>query len=266
MRQADIQTALQDAIRLAQSGQRTKARRLLEQVVRADPRQALAWMWLATVSTNRDERVGFLERALALNPDNPTAQEAYAQLTGRKFIPPPAAPAAAALGDRTVLLRGGAIIIVMLVFLGVAVLVIANQFGSSDREVRRPVSVPRRTVAPSAPQVLVTPSPTLTPYPTYTPGPSPTSIWSVPLPTWTEVATETPAPTQTSGPSLTPFPTSETFIGSYALSATAAFVQTSDAGPATVEAVRTQAAITPTRTLTADLQTAAAATPVPADE
>ena len=82
MRRSDVHAHLQEAIALAQAGQRTEARRLLTRVVEADPDLGLAWMWLATVSTDRAERVEYLERALALDPDNATAQEAYAQLTG----------------------------------------------------------------------------------------------------------------------------------------------------------------------------------------
>jgi predicted Zn-dependent protease len=89
MRPSELKAKLQEAITLAQAGQRTEARRLLNEVVEADPTQELAWMWLASVSTDREERIQFLERALTLNPDNPTTQQAYAQLTGHPFEPPP---------------------------------------------------------------------------------------------------------------------------------------------------------------------------------
>ena len=266
MRRAEIQAVLQDAITLAQSGQRTEARRLLEQVVEADPKQELAWMWLATVSTNRDERITFLERALVLNPANNTAQEAYAQLTGRAFTPavvPPDVPALPASGmspDVRLVLRGGLILITMLVFLALAAFVIAGQLTEDDNP--RPLPTMRTTsdpfIQPSSPfdTASTRPAATWTPLPTATFGPSPTSIWDAPPPTWTPGIADTPAPTLTSVPSATPYPTAEVFIGPYALSATAAFVQTSDAGPATVEYVQTQAATTPTHTLTTDLLTA----------
>ena len=68
MDRAEVNARLKEAIALAQAGQRIEARRLFSEVVNADPRQELAWMWLATVSTNRDERIDYLEHALALNP------------------------------------------------------------------------------------------------------------------------------------------------------------------------------------------------------
>ncbi len=267
MRRSELQTALQDAITLAQSGQRTEARRLLEQVVELDPGQAVAWMWLATVSTNRDERIEFLERALTIDPANTTAQEAYAQLTGQAFTPARAAdlPPGGISRDTVTLVRGGLILITMLVLVIAAAFVLAGQLVGDNGGDKPPLPTLRPITAqpddqrrtqppqqqPGLPNVL--PTRTLTPLPTHTPGPSPTSIWNAPPPTWTQAATTTPAPTRTPAPTLTPHPTSEAVIGSYARSATAAFVLTSDAGPATVEAVRTQAAITPTRTLTATI-------------
>jgi hypothetical protein len=269
MRRSELQAALQDAIMLAQSGQRTEARRLLEQVVELDPGQALAWMWLATVSTDREERLAFLERALTIDPANTTAQEAYAQLTGQVFTPvsAPDITAGEPSRDRVTLIRGGLILITMLVLVIAAAFVLASQIvGDNGGDKLPPPSLspitaqPNRTRVPQQQPGLpnVLPTRTWTPLPTHTPGPSPTSIWNAPPPTWTPEATTTPAPTRTPAPTLTPYPTAETVLGSYALSATARFVLTSDAGPATVEAVRTQAAITPTRTLTVGRLTATA--------
>jgi hypothetical protein len=255
MRRSELQAALQDAITLAQSGQRTEARRLLEQVVELDPGQSVAWMWLATVSTSRDERIAFLERALTIDPANATAQDAYTQLTGHVFSPAGAAPVEPPR-DRAALVRGGLILITMLVLVIAAAFVVARQIVGDNsgnkpplptlRAVTAQPNVPRQTQPaqqPGLPGIL--PTPTWTALPTRTPGPSPTSIWNAPPPTWTQAATTTPAPTRTPAPSLTPYPTAEAVMGSYARSATARFVLTSDAGPATVEAVRTQAAITP---------------------
>jgi hypothetical protein len=283
MRRSELQAALQDAITLAQSGQRTEARRLLEQVVELDPGQSVAWMWLATVSTNREERIGFLERALTIDPANTTAQEAYTQLTGQVFSPANAAGTAPGEPprDRVALVRGGLILITMLVLVIAAAFVLAGQIVGDNGD-KPPLPTlgpitpqPYRTRAPQQQPGLpdILPTRTWTLLPTRTPGPSPTSIWNAPPPTWTQAATTTPVPTRTPAPSLTPYPTVEAMMGSYARSATARFVLTSDAGPATVEAVRTQAAITPTRTLTFERQTATAravedvatTTPIPGD-
>jgi hypothetical protein len=170
--------------------------------------------------------------------------------------------------NRVNLLRGGVILITMLVLVIAAAFVLAGQIVGDNGGDKSPLPTlravtgqprltqPAQQPQPGLPDVL--PTRTFTPLPTHTPGPSPTSIWNAPPPTWTQAATTTPPPTRTPAPTLTPYPTLESVIGAYARSATAAFVLTSDAGPATVEAVRTQAAITPTRTLTVGQQAATA--------
>jgi hypothetical protein len=137
----------------------------------------------------------------------------------------------------------------MLVLLIAAAFVLASQLVEDDTP-SRPIPTLRpigdQPADLSVPDAFATV--TRTPFPTRTPGPSPTSIWAAPPPTWTLPPDGSPAPTRTPAPSFTPLPTRETFLGPWAMSATAAYVQTSDAGPATVEYVQTQAAITPTRT------------------
>ncbi len=245
MHPSEIPAALQDAIMLAQNGQHTEARRLLEQIVEADPRQEMAWMWLASVATSRADRVTFLERALALNPANTTAQNAYLQLTGQAFAAPAAQPV---MPDSSRgLLRAAAIVITMLVLVIAAAFVLAGQLVEDDSGSSRPIPTLRPIGDQPAGALDVFPTITRTPFPTRTPGPSPTSIWAAPPPTWTPPPAGSPVPTRTPAPSFTPLPTAESFLGPWALSATAAYIQTSDAGPATVEYVQTQAAITPTR-------------------
>jgi hypothetical protein len=262
MRPSDIQTYLQEAITLAQSGQRIEARRRLERIVEADPRQETAWLWLATIATQRQERINFLERALAINPRNHTAQEAYAQLTGQVFTPSALVSSAGSPSDIAGFVRFGLIFVTLAVLLVMAAFVISGQLANDDQSSARSIptlrpvdgSVPalRQTSPPQAqpqpnqpnPQNVI-PTITDTPYPTRTPGPSPTSIWDAPPPTWTVVASSTPAPTRTPAPSSTPHPTATSFVGPYFQTATAAFALTSDAGPATVAFVRTQAALTP---------------------
>lgn len=203
MRSSDIQAQLHDAIRLAQSGQRSEARRLLERIVQQEPDRAVAWMWLATVTTDRAERVTFLERALTLDPANARAQDAYAQLTGRAFEPPPAPPAAQVSGavQRISPSVVNVVVIVGLVLvIGMVVLLLLGVFDSDSSATVLP-TVPSRT-----PSNTPGPSPTATwtPLPTSTPGPSPTSIWDAPPATWTppaaQPATRAPAPTRTPAP------------------------------------------------------------------
>jgi hypothetical protein len=57
------------------------ARRLLEQVVVADERNELAWIWLASVVNTLAERRTCLEKALEINPSNARARDALRKLT-----------------------------------------------------------------------------------------------------------------------------------------------------------------------------------------
>lgn len=210
MRRAEITERLQQAIALAQAGQLSEARRLLEEVVAADPRQALAWMWLATVARDRDERVRCLTRVLALEPDNRAAQDAYQQLTGQPYVPP--RPLHARTGWRRVLfgdapLGLGSYLILLLVG-AVAVVVIALVAGSRDDAAQPDIPPTPRFALPSATAApRLSPTPSDTPWPTRTPGPSPTLLWDAPPPTWTPVPTDTPAPSRTPVPTATSTPT-----------------------------------------------------------
>ncbi|HID64014.1 MAG TPA: hypothetical protein EYP49_14945 [Anaerolineae bacterium] len=57
-------------IEAAKTGEKNKARRLLEQVVEADQTNETAWLWLSAVVDTRAERIRCLETALKLNPAN----------------------------------------------------------------------------------------------------------------------------------------------------------------------------------------------------
>jgi tetratricopeptide (TPR) repeat protein len=52
-----------------------EARRTLMEVVRLNPRHEQAWLALASVLSDMDQVVDCLKRALAINPNNPTARE-----------------------------------------------------------------------------------------------------------------------------------------------------------------------------------------------
>lgn len=216
MSASDLHAQLQEAITLAQAGQRSEARAMLRQIVEADPEQELAWLWLATVSTRRDERIAFLERALALNPDNATSRQAYVQLTGREYVPPVGAPMEPPGGRWSSLTRDRSLSLTQLVILmlvaaaGVAAIVIVLSLRDDGDETAAPIFTP--TLGPvtetPTPTSRYSPTPSNTPRPTSTPGPSPTSVWDNPPPTWTPPPTLTTVPSLTPLPSSTPLPTS----------------------------------------------------------
>lgn len=212
MSASDLNAKLQQAIALAQSGQRAEARALLEEVVAADPSIEMAWLWLATVSTDRNERIGFLERALTLNPNNSTSQAAYTQLTGETFVPagglpplppePTAGPIVPPTRRNNLLLIGAiAAIAVFTVMIAVFLRNAANEPDLVEELTQATVVIPSL----ESPTLLYTLTPSNTPQPTATPGPSRTPV-TLP-PTWTPSASFTPRPTRTSPPTWTPPPT-----------------------------------------------------------
>jgi len=199
-----------NAIALAQSGQHAEARRLLEQIAEVAPDLEAVWLWLATVAPDRAERMAFLERALAINPDNATTRAAYAKLAGKPPEPlaPPSRKRPAQLEMRTrdaPVSRGNVIMILAVGVVAVFVVVLAvNLRGEATGPRTPPAPLFNLPTATWTPRMSPTPSRTLRP--TNTPGPSPTSIWDTPPPTWTVSPTRPPL-TPSPSPTLPPRPT-----------------------------------------------------------
>jgi CheY-like chemotaxis protein len=67
---------LRQALAAAQADDRPRARGLVQEATRLDPRNESAWHWLSALSDNPAESVAALERAVALNPNNDKARAA----------------------------------------------------------------------------------------------------------------------------------------------------------------------------------------------
>ncbi|HXF43436.1 MAG TPA: response regulator [Pyrinomonadaceae bacterium] len=67
--------ALREGIRLAQSGDRTSARRFLLKATELNPGSEMAWLWLASISEYPEELLIFLNNVLEINPSNSRAIE-----------------------------------------------------------------------------------------------------------------------------------------------------------------------------------------------
>ncbi len=78
--QENLQQKLRMGIDAARRGDKAAAQVLLREVVAADPRSELGWMWLASAVDSLDERRKCLENALRLNPNNTRAREALRRL------------------------------------------------------------------------------------------------------------------------------------------------------------------------------------------
>ncbi|MEQ8672614.1 MAG: DPP IV N-terminal domain-containing protein [Aggregatilineales bacterium] len=213
----ELEQKLRDGIAAVQSGDKAKARRLLEQVVQQDSRNELGWMWLASCVNTSTERRECLERVLAINPNNTRAQEALAQLGGGRVAPRkrdesadtvdrvsraqrrrsttnvPDAPDDGGFRPLNLLLGLLAAVVVVGILLAIAAI---NQNNNNNNVIPTANVAAIRTVPPrqsTRPIVIVTlggtrNAPTLPP---------------------TFTATASPTPTTTPTPTITPLPVSE---------------------------------------------------------
>lgn len=69
----DTSTSLNTAIAFARAGKRREAQDLLRLIVKHQPSNLVAWLWLSDVAETLDEQIAALESALFLMPHNPQA-------------------------------------------------------------------------------------------------------------------------------------------------------------------------------------------------
>lgn len=87
---------LSQAISLIRSGQKDQARDLLYALLKADPHNEMAWLWLAETLPNDEQRIRALEQCLKAIPESQLARKGLERM--RKLQDPP--PPDAAAGDR----------------------------------------------------------------------------------------------------------------------------------------------------------------------
>lgn len=91
---------LKRGIELAKSDQKSRARGLFREAVYEEPRNEMAWLWLASVAATPQEAMANIEQALAINPRHLAAEEWLQRLQHKAQEPgppeepnsPPAAP------------------------------------------------------------------------------------------------------------------------------------------------------------------------------
>ena len=66
---------LKMAIRTAQAGNKSAARVMLRRVLSEDKRNERAMMWMAKLADSKSDRAQWLNRVIAVNPNNETARE-----------------------------------------------------------------------------------------------------------------------------------------------------------------------------------------------
>lgn len=220
----DINHRLQRAIELAQAGKLDDARPLLKQVVLERPDLPLAWMWLAAVSSNEQERISALQRVLALEPNNQRAKSALQSLGvvegnvdevnkeqlfsndsisedesnklaafDGDYAPPPPAISPRFLLTAQEWVIVGAMLLIAVFALGSVVFY--------ENVINAPTATPTATNT-------LTPSATFTPRPTNTPRPTRTPVPQFTLPPAATATNTRELPTLTPRPTFTPIPTS----------------------------------------------------------
>lgn len=76
----DTTTRLRQAIAFARKGQRSKSYPLLRQVVKANPQDTVAWLWLSYVARKPEEQIEAAEKVLELEPEHARARERLTSL------------------------------------------------------------------------------------------------------------------------------------------------------------------------------------------
>ena len=71
---------LQQAIAAIKAGDKEAGQQLLAQVIKAEPKNEAAWLWMASTLDDPQEKKECLQKVLQINPDNETARQALAQL------------------------------------------------------------------------------------------------------------------------------------------------------------------------------------------
>ncbi|MGB9593622.1 MAG: hypothetical protein ACPL7R_05760, partial [Anaerolineae bacterium] len=79
---------LEQGIRAAESGRKAHAHRLLAQAAALRPDRKDAWLWLAGIATDPRESVEYLQRVLAIDPDDEAAREGLEWARRRMTAPP----------------------------------------------------------------------------------------------------------------------------------------------------------------------------------
>lgn len=86
----NVQQTLQRAIQSIQSGDKTTGKRLLAQVLQANPQNVQAWLWMSAVVQGNERQRDCLRRALRIDPQNKAARAGLARLASRQPPPTPA--------------------------------------------------------------------------------------------------------------------------------------------------------------------------------
>ena len=200
----NLQALLNAGIEAVHAGDRATARKLLQQVLRADARNEVAWMWMASAVTDTAERRACLERALEINPNNSRAREALRRLElatpERESGSRPSVPLPRRQSRSGNIYLALAVVVLVVVVVGV-VLTLANSPQSTNGTVNGTPVSDAGVVSSRTPTIDPT---TFTATPMFAVVVTIDRSQSILPPTFTP--TFTPLPTSTQPPTATPLP------------------------------------------------------------
>ena len=75
MSQSAAMTLLREGIAAAQAGDKARTRLLLREATQLEPRNELAWLWMAGAAETAQDSVASLEKVLEINPSNTRARD-----------------------------------------------------------------------------------------------------------------------------------------------------------------------------------------------
>ncbi|MDW8303718.1 MAG: response regulator [Acidobacteriota bacterium] len=77
-------TFVQRGINAYKEDRKGLARQFFEEALKHDEENELAWLWLASVTDEEQEKISFLERVLQINPENETARDSLEKIRQQK--------------------------------------------------------------------------------------------------------------------------------------------------------------------------------------
>lgn len=193
---------LEQAQRLIQQGKKAEARRLLVEIMKANPKDTAALYQYAQVANSLQEMERALKLVLKLDPLNYQARSALNKVQQRSIEQLRDQAATVSTDDKRpagIRFLVGFTGVLLVILVGAIILVVLQALQDDD-------STQAAAVKEATPTLTETQSmPTLPPIDT----PIARSIATLP-PTWTPSSTFTPRPTRTTGPTRTPIPTRTT--------------------------------------------------------
>lgn len=80
------QDQLERAITAIRRGESAQGRQILVSLLKANPKNELAWLWLVRAMPTDDQRINALEQCLKVNPNSDTARRALEQLRSKRTV------------------------------------------------------------------------------------------------------------------------------------------------------------------------------------